>query len=387
MVYLTLPMADQKISHTWMTKIQETIEGDEKRTALFTWPRVKFTNKLQFTGEDKRRFLYAHLFRDLHNTWWIPIVSDESKLTSEAAAAQNTITVNATDERHFYNGRDCILISLTDWESYEVVTMTTVSGTQITTSSGLANTWPVDTNIYPLYECRIESEQSRSSKYWKINSIDIVAKESFEETRTFTYTLPTVDTDVFPLYNSKNLFLYRPLNPVTEKYRHPNILLGEYGKQFNFSTYGDTRAVFDRRFICNSRKEIYDLFDFFDAKQGRFKTFYTPTWMKDIIIASDFNTVDTTLAVNNLYLTADEVVGRHIYIKFKDGTYACREITARPSANSITISPAIGTTVPTADLPNTLCSFLYEVRFNMDEILFEYETKSIAKTKLSFNIL
>lgn len=387
MVYLTLSMADQKISHTWVTKIQETIEGDEKRTTLFTWPRIKLINKLHFTDEDKRRFIYTHLFRDIHNVWGIPIVSDESKLTVEAAAAQNTITVDATDERHLYNGRECVLISPTDWETYEVVTINTVSGTQITTSSGLANTWPVDTNLYPFYDCRIAPEQSRTSTYWKINSLEIVAKENFEDTRTFTYTIPTIDTTVFPLYNTKNLFLYRPLNPITEKYRHPNTLLGEYGKKFSFSTYGDTRAVFDRRFLCNSRKEIYDLFDFFDAKQGRFKTFYTPTWMKDIIIAADFNAVDTTLAINNLYLTADEVIGRHIYIMFKDGTYACREITARPSANSIIISSAIGTTVPTADLPNTLCSFLYEVRFNVDEILFEYEMKNIAKTKLSFNIL
>ena len=388
MVYLTLPMVDQEISHSWMTKIQETIEGDEKRSALFTWPRIKLTNDLHLVEDEKRRFLYAHLYRDIHNTWGIPVVSDESKLTSTATAGEGILTVDDTDHRHFYAGRECILISLTDWESYEVVTISGVdSATQITLSETLTNTWAIDTKVYPFYDCRVESKQDRKSKFYKYNSIKIEAKESFESARDFTYTLPTVCSGTYPLYNSKHLFLNRPLNPIAEKYRHPYDLMGVFCKQTYFSTYGDTRFIFDRKFLCTSRKEIYDFFDFFDAKQGRLGTFYTPTWMEDIIIDAGFDDTDTVLIVKDLYLTEAELIGRHIYIELKDGSYVCREITARLTTDTITIDSGVGTTVPTADLPDTLCSFLYEVRFNVDEISFEYEMRYIAKTKVSFNIL
>lgn len=387
MVYLTTEMVDQKISHTWMTKIQETIEGDEKRSALFTWPRIKLINKLSLIENEKQRFIYANLWRNIHNTWNIPIISDRAKLTSTATAAETIINVDETDYRHFYEGRECILISLTDWESYEVVTISGISATQITVSGSLSNTWPVDTNIYPIYECRVAEEQTRDSKFYKYNTIEIITKESFESTRDFTYTLPTVDNVVFPTYNSLDLFLYRPLNPIKEKYRHPYTLLEYYGKQLSFSTYGDTRAVLDRTFLCNSKKEIYDLLDFFDAKQGRLETFYTPSWLKDIVIDSEFTDAAELLIVKKLYLTEEELVGRHIYIRFKDGSYVCREIVSSPNELTIIIDSAIGTTVPAEDLPNMVCSFLYEVRFNVDEILLSYLVENIAKTKLGFNII
>lgn len=388
MVYLTLPMTDQVISHTWMTKIQETIEGNEKRSALFTWPRIKLTNEFHLAEDEKRRFIHAHLYRDIHNIWGIPIVSDESKLTVESTASQNVLTVDDTDNRHFYAGRECVLISPTDWESYEVATISGVdSSTQITLSGTLSNTWAIDTKVYPFYECRVEPEQSRTSKYYKYNTVKIIGKESFESTRTFTYTPTTIDTGIFPVYNSLNLFLYRPLNPITEKYRHPFTMMGEFGKQTYFSTYGDTRAIFDRTFMCDTKTETYDLLDFFDAKQGRLGTFYTPTWMEDIIIDTGFDATDLVLLVKDLYLTEAEIVGRHIYIELKDGSYVCREIVARPTFLSITIDSAIGTTVPTADLTDTLCSFLHEVRFNVDELSLEYITKDITKTKLGFNII
>ena len=67
--------------------------------------------------------------------------------------------------------------------------------------------------------------------------------------------------------------------------------------------------------------------------------------------------------------------------------YVCREITARPSETSITLDSAIGTTVLTANISDMRCHFLYESRFNVDEIAFDYQIKDMAKTKLSFNIL
>lgn len=385
--YLTMPMLEQRISHTWKTMIQENIEGDEKRSAIFTWPRIKLDNKIQLVTDAKRSFINAHFFRDIYGFWGIPIISDKALLTSESAAAQKVLTIDETDYRHFYDGRECVLIDPDDWESYEVATIDTVdSSTQITVVDNLVSTWPIGTLVFPIYDCRIIDEQTIASKFRGINSIDIAATESFESTRSFSYTLPTIDTSVYPVYNTLNLFLNRPMNPITENYRDPYALFGSLGKQTPFSTYGDTRTIFDREFQSTSRKEIYDLLDFFDAKQGRYGTFYAPTWMNDIVISVGFDAADVILTTKKIYLTSGEIVGRHVYIEFPDKTYACREITARPSETSITIDSAIGTTIPTASLSHVNTSFLYQVRFNQDEIALDYQQKkNITRTKLGFN--
>jgi len=387
MLDLTFEMNTQNISHTWMTTIQENIIGIEKRSAIYTWPRVSFNNKLYFGDQDKKRFIRANFLNNINNTWGIPIVSDRTTLTSTASAGQSSITVDEATNRHFYAGRDCVLISLTDWETYEVATISAISGTTLTLSGTLDSTWPAGTNIYPFYECRIEQEQTRDVQASNVNSINISARESFEEHRTFSYTLPTIDTDVFPVYNSLNLFLYKPIDPITELYIHPFSIFGPYGIQSYYSSYGSTRAAFKRTFICNTRKMIYDLFDFFDAKQGRLGSFYVPTFMGDIIISAEVDSTDLTLTTRKLYMTADEIVGQHIYIRLEDKSYVCREITARPSTTSITIDTPIGTDIPTADLKNTLCCFLHESRFGVDEITYEYYVENIAETKLRFDIL
>jgi len=386
-VYLTPKMQGQRISHTWMTKIQENIQGGEKRSAIFTWPRIKLESKIQFVEDEERRFIHTHLFRDIHNVWSIPIISDETELTVEAASGQKVITVTETDYRHFYDGRDCILIDPDDWESYEAATINTVdSSTQITVDTNLTSTWPIGTLIYPLYDCRIKPEQTITSKFHEVNSINLAATESFESVRSFSYSLPSVDTGIFPTYNSLSLFLTKPMNPISEKWRHPFELFGTFGLQTDFINHGDTRGIFSRIFQLSTKKDIYDLFDFFDAQMGRLGTFYTPTWLDDIVINDGFLNTDTTLTIKKRYLTSGEIIGRHIYLQFPDGSYVCREITNSPTDTSIVIA-APGTTVATANISKMLCCFLHEVRFNVDEMAVDYVKNPIARIKLSFNTI
>lgn len=388
--YLTMPMTDQQISHSWMTTIQETIEGDEKRSALQTWPRVILENQIQFTSDEEKTFIRTMLFRELFGFWKIPIISDKTTLSTQATSGQKIIAVSETDYRHFYDGRECVLIDPDDWESYERVIIDTVdSSIQITAGFNLVSTWPAGTLIIPLYNFRIIDEQDLKSSFHRITGIKIDAEEAFEDQRDFTYTLPTIDTSIFPVYNSLNMFLKRPRNPISEKFRHPYTIFGGIGLKTPFSTYDHTRGIFDRDFQFTSKKEIYDHLDFFDAKQGRLGTFYTPTWLNDIVISTGFGSGDVTLTTKKIYFTEAELIGRHVFVQFPDLTYAPREITARPSETSITIDSAIGTTVSTVDIPRVKTHFLYETRFNQDEMMLKYQSKKqdIARAGLSFNIL
>jgi hypothetical protein len=388
--YLTMDMTDQQISHTWKTTIQEDIEGGEKRSALQTWPRVTLDNQIQFVSDQEKTFIRTMLSREIYGFWGIPVISDKSTLSSQAASGQKIVAVTETDYRHLYDGRECVLIDPDDWESYEVVEIDTVdSSIQITAVDDLISTWPAGTLIFPLYSFRITDEQDLTSKFHTITGININAEEAFETQRTFSYTLPIIDTDIFPVYNSLNLFLKRPRNPISEKFRRPYTLLSGMGLKTPFSNYDHTRGILDRDFQFTSKKEIYDHLDFFDAMQGRLGNFYTPTWMNDIVVNAGFDSVDTTLTTKKIYFTELEIIGKHAYIEFPDKTYTVREITARPTDTSITLDSAIGTTISAANIARVRISFLHEVRFNQDEMRLVYQQKNqgIARASLSYNIL
>lgn len=389
-VDLTIKMTDQRLSHVWRTTIQHPLPGIiEKRSALNTWPRVNLENKIQMSTDNERAFMHYNFLEKIFDFWYIPIISDKILLTSQAASGQKILAIDETDYRHFYDGRQLVLIDPDDWESYEVVDIDTVdSGVQITSENNLSATWPAGTKVYPYYKSRIEDKQNLDSKFPGIENVEILSEEEFESIRSFDYTLPTIDASVYPVYNSLNLFLNSPRAPIKENYRFPFVISGSIGLKTPFSTYDHTRMIFDREFQLTSKKDIYDLLDFFDAKQGRLGTFYTPTWLNDIVIADGFDSGDTVLTTNKIYIPEPDLTGNHVLVRFPDNSYAAREIVDRPSETSIEIDSTIGTTIPTASLSRVKTSFLYETRFNQDEISIDYVFKeNLAKINLAFNIL
>jgi len=387
-VYFTPSIQNQSLEHIWKTNIQENIQGMEKRTALFTWPRVRLESTVQLITKKEQRIFRTYT-ENIHNIWYFPIISNKTILTEIADAGQKIIMVEETLYRHFYNGRLCILTNPADREIYEIVEISSVdSSTKITAKDNLTNTWPAGTLIYPFYPTHIKPAQSRTIKQLNLLETSIVAEESFETVHSFSYTLPSIDVDIFPEYNSLHSFLIRPLPPIEEEFQHPYSLLNFLGKQTVFSNYENTRNTMRRNFLITTRKNIQAVLDFFDAQKGRLGAFYTPTWLKDIIITEGFSADATILTVQELYMTESEITGKHLYIQFPDKTYVCKEIIGAPSQTSIIIDSAIGTAVDTEKLNDMLCSFFPEVRFNQDNIKLIYLYKSsLAKIDLNFKTL
>lgn len=386
-VYVPLSVYEQSVSHTWKTTIQENINGEEKRSAIFTLPRVTLDNTYQLSTDEEIRFMHTHLLREVNGIWGFPVSSDVTALTAEAASGQKVMTVAATGYRHFYSYRHFMLIDPNNWESNEVGLVDSVdSGTQLTSTTDLDYTWPAGTLIYPFFGTWISDTQKLTSQYYKINGIRIEAKERITTDRHPGYTLPTIDTGVFPVYNSLNLFLKRPQPSVEEQYNFPHEPLRFDGYDTDWYQPGrEVRVHFNRTHLYSSKKDIYDLLDFFDAKQGRYGSFYLPTYMQDIVINTAFLSTDTVLDVKTLYYTETEIVGKHVHIQLPDGSYVCREISASTGDTSITLDSPIGTTVQLGSLPQVTCCFLYEVRFDIDELKMDYMKRSdLAKIQISF---
>lgn len=380
--YVTSTIQKQSVSHRWQTHIQETIQGYEKRSALLTWPRVGLDNELRFITSTERNFIRSSLHQNLHNTWAFPFVHDQTKLTSQASSGQKILTLESTSDRHFYNGRTSIIVNPSNWKSYEFCTIDTVdTATQITLLSNLSSTWAVNSKVYPCYEYRIGEAQDLETVFRQLNTLNILATECFEDLRSFSYTLPSSGAAV---YNGLDLFLTKPLYPITETFAHPYTELSFLGLGYAATSYTQTRTALEFEFIITPRSAIWDVLNFFDSKRGRFQSFYIPSWNDDIIPTAAIGSASTTITVEQIYLTSAEIVGRYLYIRLPDGSYVCRSVTGLATSTSLQISSGIGTAVSQSNLSKMLICFLPKVRFNADEIMLDFISNDIAKTKLGF---
>jgi hypothetical protein len=385
--YLTLRPATQKISHVWKTGIQTTVKGAEKRSALYTWPRIKLYNDFMAGTNQKINYLKRSLFRYPDKIWGVPIWADKTVLTSQAVYGQKVLNVGETDNRHFYTGRQVVIINPSNFLSYEAGIIDSLTSNQITLTENLSLTWGAGSFVLPSYDCRVSQEQEIGATFQNIQGFSIEATEAFETLRTYAYSIPSSGADT---YQGLDLFLLRPQNPLTYKYKRAYNLAQFLGLGYAYSSYdtGDNVLGLKGSWLRNSRANIWTLLNFFNSKQGRFQKFWIPTWSKDIVPTAAILSADTVINVENIeYNTVylpNEVIGRYVYIQFPDGTYVCRKIsTATPT--TITLDSAIGKAVSADNLSKLLISFLILCRFDIDELEIEYIRENYGKAEMGFS--
>ena len=124
---------------------------------------------------------------------------------------------------------------------------------------------------------------------------------------------------------------------------------------------------------------------------GRYGRFWIPSWKKDIIITAAFTELDTTLTIQEDQYTAiwfDSLsTGHFLFFEWPDGTWECKEVVYALSSTSIILESALGKACAADELSNLRVSFLYFVRFDQDEIEFEYQTEEDTDIYLSFRTL
>ena len=384
--YLTMRPATQKVAHTWKTGIQTTVKGVEKRSMLYTWPRLSLQNDFLAHTTQKINYLKRNIFRYADKVWGIPIWSDRTILTSQAASGQAILAVGETDYRHFHEGRTCIIIDPLDFTKYEVKTIDSFTSVQIILTVNLTSTWPVNSHVLPVYDCRITQDQEMAADYQGFQSFQLSATEAYESLRSFSYTLPESGADT---YQGLDLFLYRMQRPFTYRYKRAYDLTQFLGIGYAYSNYdaGDNVLGLKASIYRNTRQEIWELLNFFDSKMGRFDKFWIPTWSKDLVPNVAILATDTVLTIEptqyDTYYLPDEIIGRYVYIQFPDGTYTCKKITTADTT-TITLDDQIGKAVSAGDLSKLLISFLILCRFDLDELEINYIIENKATADLSF---
>jgi hypothetical protein len=139
-------------------------------------------------------------------------------------------------------------------------------------------------------------------------------------------------------------------------------------------------------YICQTKAQVGDVNDFFDDKMGRLRSFWYPSWRKDLTITNNIGSSDTTLQIvdceYSTFYPATPGTGRYIFIYVNKNKWFVRKIVGVVSPTIITMESSLGEDVALSSIK--MCSFLYLGRFDVDEIDWNYITPDVATAELYF---
>lgn len=388
-VYLTIEPMQMSVRHRWRTQIMTTAGGVEQRAALYSWPRVGLAAKYKMATSPHVNWFKRNLIFSTDAVWGVPIWPDMTLLTAPAAGGQKELAVAETAYRRFYAGRELIIIDAADPFTYEVCVIASIAANEITLSENLVATWPAGSRVLPLYDCRIGAEQN--VEMTRTQSFEIDAQEAFEEARSFAYTPPASGA---AQYKGLDIFTFYPQRPLRLGYRRPYDLARWQGLAYAQSRYatGENKMSFSADYVFPTRAEITSFWNFFDSKTGRLSVFWLPSHGRDIVPTAAVGAEETRLTIEPIsYATTyflNALQGRHIYARLPGTAGVCRKITGA-GADYIDIDSALGFAISAAQCARALISFLYLVRFDLDEVEMSYphNRPDFGRAALNFSAL
>jgi len=382
-IYLTIKPNRQNYAHSWNTKLLKTVKGEEVRSALQTFPRLDFNQSFYFSEEAKTNWLRRNLSKYKHKIWGIPLWHDLTPLRGIAAVGQFNIPVTETANRHFYQGRQAILIDKTDFTNYEVIKINSVAGTTIAASSLLSDSWSKDdTYFMPVFDNRLGSGFNINRVSTRADRLTLDATEDLTTVTAFSYSTPTIGAT----YLGHPVFEYKVQSNKDQAYIHPNIVLKNIGKHAVESWYDEDDTHINNAFkiLVQGRADIWEILNFFDHRLGKYDSFWMPSWNRDLTATAAITTGQTLISVTDYeydtLFTGNEVINRHLFIGLPDRSYVCRKILSA-TATTITIDAGLGFNIRSVELQHTLFSFMNFSRFASDRLELDYIRGELANIR------
>jgi hypothetical protein len=322
------------------------------------------------------------LYRYADGTFLIPIWPDKTAITSSAASEQAIVSCD-TRYRHFSAGRQVAILDPDNFETnFETGEISTFTDSDITLTENLSATWDYGW-VVPLYEFRIGNLHNMDRRFGGdgIGGFSVQAVEAFEESRSFSYTLPSSGADT---YNGKDLFLFRPVKSMKTGYQRPGELTQWLGKGYYYSQYdrGDGKSserFFELQLLLSRYQDIGELLDFYDSKRGAMESFYAPSWNNDLVATAAVGALDTSISVQS----SDYAKNRHVVIFMPDGSKLYRQVTDT-STGQITINNAIGSV---SNYSQLCISYLNECRFSGDRFVLDMIRDGAARCGVALKAL
>lgn len=181
---------DIEAGRQFVTVVTESLSGKEMRSGLITLPLRSLDFAVDTLDAYESSYMVKVMSKYQHELLGVPQWPEYAELDSEAASGQDELECDSIVYKEFKSGME-VVITGTDWETYEIATIESVSENLIRLTANLISTWPEGSEVYPILPMRLE--QSLTGQYqtdhhsgWRMNFF-----ESLEASTTTTVTAST----------------------------------------------------------------------------------------------------------------------------------------------------------------------------------------------------
>ena len=276
---------------TWNTDIQISYNGTEHRNAKRFYPRHSFTYEIPFQYSRKREITNS-IYGSMDTNHLVPHFINSYSTNGTVASNATRISITGVDPRAlgFYSSGLAYIYNNT---TYSIVTVSNVGHNSITFTGH--STEITDANVCPLYICYLRGEPSISEG----------------ERKTLTAVYVSIDSNIPSEFGGGNpsTFLSNDLYTM-DNYVATDFLEKRFDKNvehisnnisnntYNVTGYTNTRIQYTHRTIIRDRQERLNFLNFLYRRQGRFRSFWLPSFQDDIDIVNT-GTITTTLTIRN----------------------------------------------------------------------------------------
>lgn len=346
----------------WKTDVIEAF-NNEQRIAVREAPRQSFEHEFYL---DSQQFSRAKAMTTQwgHRVYGLPVWDELTILETGLTSGATVINFDTTNAD--YRENDIIILWSSDTNA-SALEITTVTPTSVTLKLPLTSNWP-RCFIAPLRFCRtLEGASfSRTSNEYATAKMEFLV----------TSNKDLGDDGSYPTYRTKPVMTDRSavVGDLSERIaRSIDIFDNGSGPIDVDITNNWVRFLQTMSFIKNDRASIWSLRKWIHARRGKQRSFWLPSWNKDINILEDCADTATSLTISAIgyplyYSTKD------ILIQLRNGTRIFTRATSgstnEQNNETLLLSAALGTGFTVADID--FACFMSHVRLDTDNVSFNH---------------
>lgn len=357
----------------WLTEVQLSRDDTELCFSLRDGAR----RTLQFetiVGTDAERVLYENLLISQQaNVFQLPWWPQQVWVTQPVNVGDIAVAVTDTTGRDFVPGS---LVALVHELRVQLATVESANGNSVTLTDDVDSAWPLGTKVVPVFDARIQSQQSLRYKTDVVMTAEVQFDAINEWTATYSETGDYLNYPVLTKLTEASDDL------VVDVSRNMNVVDNKSGRRYYADLSGYSRRSRPHRFVCDGITEVVELFNWLTARRGRVNPFWLPTQQRDFTVTQNISAAATQIMVTNQQhnLVHGQPGRNHVFIKLKNGTVFHRRISAVEVVNvsneRITINASLGIVVNIADIE--IACYLQLMRLSSDAVEVRFDTDSIV---------
>lgn len=367
------PIAPVRETVEFLTEVQESLDGSEKRIQLREHPRRRFEFDLSREEGLERSRVDFLLFDWQSRVFGLPMWHEPVRLTAAASVNDTTLTVDSTAFTDLRSGGLAIVFT-GDEAVFDSLQVSSVTATSVTFSSGVQNAYPVGSFVYPVRTA--VADGSVRGRRHHVNLGEFQMRFRLTENDGIAG-----DTSAFSAFNGKVLFDDANFinGTLPEDYRRRiEVFDNETGVLSQDSIWTRNRRGSAKGFITNSRQGVWELRQVLYALKGRQVSFYLPTFYRELIPTADISGASTQITVQNAGYTRfvkNRAPKNLIAVIQTDGTVLTRTVSSSAEVDANTeqlqADVAFPSTIPVADIKRI--EFYELVRFDTDRFTIEHQ--------------